>query len=74
MTDYNKTRHNPGVGAYDGDKIKTMTNLPAVTIKARYSVPKTLNVPGPGSYKAYGNDFPSKRRIPTYKMGSEKKG
>jgi hypothetical protein len=74
MTEFNKTKGNPGVGAYNPDKSKSMTKMPEVSIKARYTVPKVLDVPGPGAYKAYGDDNPMKKKNPTYKMGSEKKG
>jgi hypothetical protein len=74
MTEYNKTKSNPGVGAYNPDKTSSMTKMPAVSIKGRYSVPKALDVPGPGTYKAYGDDSPMKKKNPTYKMGTEKKG
>jgi hypothetical protein len=74
MTEYNKTKGNPGVGAYNPDKSKSMTKMPEVSIKSRYNMPKAFDVPGPGAYKTYGDDSVIKKRNPTYKIGSEKKG
>jgi len=57
----------PGPGAYKPTRSTAEKSAPSFSVKGRYAQPKSLNVPGPGTYDKSMSD---KKSAPRFGFGS----